>query len=418
MDDAARIFTSRRWTPPVGEPSRERFDNEPPPEDKPQATPLKITAKPYVWRDPKTIPRRQWVYGHHLIRRFLSTTVAPGAVGKSSLTLVEAVAMATGRALLGTHPTAKLRVWIWNGEDPLEELERRVAAICIHYGIKPADLDGQLFLNSGRDTEIIIATTTRNGTVIAQPVVDDMKATIRENRIDVVVLDPFVACHGASENDNGAINAIAKTIARMADETNTAWDLVHHSRKTGGAEITVEDGRGASALLAAARSGRVLNPMTKEEAERAGLEKPRGFFRVDNGKANLAPPPDRSEWFALVSVSLENGGQNPFDQPDYVAVVAQWQWPDALEGVTVTDLRKVQTAVAAGCWRKDAQATEWVGKAVAQAMGLNASDKAAKAKISGLLKTWIGSGMLKVVEGRDEKSKPRPMVEVGTWAID
>ena len=125
----------------------------------------------------------------------------------------------------------------------------------------------------GRDTEIIIATTTRNGTVIAQPVVDDMKATIRENRIDVVVLDPFVACHGASENDNVAINAIAKTIARMADETNTAWDLVHHSRKTGGAEITVEDGRGASALLAASRSGRVLNPMTKEEATKAGVEK-------------------------------------------------------------------------------------------------------------------------------------------------
>ncbi len=227
-----------------------------------------------------------------------------------------------------------------------------------------------------------------------------------------------MACHGASENDNGAINAVAKTIARMADETGTAWDLVHHSRKTGGAEVTVEDGRGASALLAAARSGRVLNPMTKEEAERAGVEKPRGFFRVDNGKANLAPPPDKSEWFALKSVSLENGGENPFDQPDYVAVVAQWQWPDALEGVTVTDLRKVQTAVAAGSWRKDAQAAEWVGKAVAQAMGLDVSDRAAKAKISGLIKTWIGTGMLKVVDGKDEKFRPRPMVEVGQWASD
>ena len=414
MDADAKPYTASRWEPPQ-EPAG-RFDV---PHSAPAiAPPVSISATPFVWRDPATMPRRQWVYGHHMIRRFLSTTVAPGAVGKSSLTMVEAIAMATGKALLGIHPTGKFKVWIWNGEDPLEELERRVAAICLHYGIAPAELDGQLFLNSGRDTEIVIATTTKSGTVIAQPVVDAMKATIRENRIDVVFLDPFVACHGASENDNGAINAIAKTIARMADETDTAWDLVHHSRKTGGAEITVEDGRGASALLAAARSGRVLNPMTKEEAERAGVEKPRGFFRVDNGKANLAPPPHRSDWFALKSVSLGNSGPGPLDQPDYVAVVTPWQWPDALEGVTVTDLRKVQTAVAAAPWRKDPQAAEWVGKAVAQAMGLDASDKAAKAKISGLLKTWIASGMLTVVDGKDEKFRPRPMVEVGTWATD
>ncbi len=195
MDDHADIYTTRRFVPPpMDDLSSGRFGDDIVDhgnEARSAAPRLKIVAKPYVWRDPKTIPRRAWLYGHHLIRRFVSTTVAPGAVGKSSLTMVEAIAMATGRALLGTHPTAKLRVWLWNGEDPLEELERRVAAICIHYGIDPADLDGQLFLNSGRDTEIVIATTTRNGTVIAQPVVDDMLATIRENRIDVVYPRPL-----------------------------------------------------------------------------------------------------------------------------------------------------------------------------------------------------------------------------------
>ena len=385
---------------------------------KADASAPKIVAKPFVWRDPATMPRRQWVYGRHMIRRFLSTTVAPGAVGKSSLTMVEAIAMATGKPLLGIHPTGKFRVWIWNGEDPLEELERRVAAICLHYGIAPAELDGQLFLNSGRDTEIVIATTTKSGTVIAQPVVDAMEATIRENSIDVVFLDPFVACHGASENDNGAINAIAKTIARMADETDTAWDLVHHSRKTGGAEITVEDGRGASALLAAARSGRVLNPMSKEEAERAGVEKPRGFFRVDNGKANLAPPPEKAEWYALKSISLENGGDNPFDQPDYVAVVTPWQMPNMMADVTVSHLRQVQTAVSAARWRENHQAKEWVGNAVAQVMGLDITNRSQKAKVIHLLKTWMSTGMLVAVEGEDEKRMKRTFVEVGQWATD
>ena len=96
------------------------------------ASACRIVAKPYVWRDPTTFPRREWLYGHHLIRKFVSTTIAPGAVRKSSLTMVEAVAMASGRNLLGVTPAGRMRVWVWNGEDPLEELERRVAAILPH----------------------------------------------------------------------------------------------------------------------------------------------------------------------------------------------------------------------------------------------------------------------------------------------
>ena len=66
-----------------------------------KAKPAGITASAFVWRNPKDIPPRQRVYGRHLIRKFLSTTAAPGGIGKSSLVLAEAVAMASGRNLLG-----------------------------------------------------------------------------------------------------------------------------------------------------------------------------------------------------------------------------------------------------------------------------------------------------------------------------
>ena len=42
--------------------------------------------------------------------------------------------MATGRALLGDAPVCPLRVWYWNGGDPMDELERRFAAASLHYG--------------------------------------------------------------------------------------------------------------------------------------------------------------------------------------------------------------------------------------------------------------------------------------------
>ncbi len=374
-----------------------------------------VAATPFVWRDPATIPRRAWVYGHQLIRKFASATVAPGGVGKSSLKIVEALAMATGRPLLGITPPKRLRVWLWNGEDPREELERRVMAACLHYGIGPRDLDGWLFLDSGRDSEVVLAHSTKTGTQLALPVFDELIATITANAIDVVMLDPFVSTHAVSENDNTAIDMVVKGINRIADQTNTAFDLVHHVRKGqgGNGEYTVEDGRGASALLAAVRSARVLNAMSKEEAERAGVEEPRLHFRADNGKANLAPP-EKTSWFRLVSVSLGNDLDGP---SDHVAVVEPWSWPDPLADVTVSDLRRAQTAVAAGQWREDVRAQDWVGKPIAAALGI-ALDGPGKAKVSALLKTWIRTGMFVAVQRNDGQRKLKNFIEVGEPATD
>lgn len=94
-----------------------------------------ITATSFVWIDPAKIPRRRWLYGRHYIRNFLSATVAPGAFGKTSRIIVEALALTTGRPLLGVTPDEQVNVWYWTGEDPADELQRRVAAACLHYEI-------------------------------------------------------------------------------------------------------------------------------------------------------------------------------------------------------------------------------------------------------------------------------------------
>jgi hypothetical protein len=378
-----------------------------------------ITARPFVWRDPSTFPRRQWLYGRHLVRKFLSCTVAPGGVGKSSLQLVEAIAMATGRLLLGTQVVEPLTVWIINLEDPLEELERRVLAVLLHFNIHPDELGGRLFLNSGRDTKVVIASTTKAGTMVARPVVDALKAEIRAKGADVIVIDPLVKAHQVPENDNGAVDMVCTAFAEIADECDCAFDLIHHVRKTNGAEVTVEDGRGAVSLLAACRSARALNRMSKDEAERAGVSEARLYFRAENGKGNLAPP-EKAEWFNLRSVSLGNGTPGVlFDDGDQVAVATSWTWPDALEGVKVADLRKVQLEISRSEWRENIQTRDrWVGHAVAAAMGLDAEKPSDRSKIRGLLSVWIKTGALKLVDKPDAKREIRTFVEVGEWATD
>jgi hypothetical protein len=427
MNDA-KPYTVEPYKPPTGESDADppgdragdslctRLAKLAPDREPPIGETVAIVASPFKWVEPAAIPRRRWLYGRHYVRSFISETVAPGAFGKSSLDIVEALAMVTGRPLLGVTPDERVNVWYWNGEDPGEELQRRIVAAALRYEIDPTDIAGRLFVDTGRKTRIIIAQQTRAGAVVARPVVDAVIATIKENEIGLMIVDPFVASHRVIENDNPAIELVAATWAEIADVTGCAIELPHHSRKTGGAEVTVDDSRGGSALLAAVRSARTLNAMTEDEAARAGVENRRAYFRVQNGKANLSPPSDAAEWYRLESVDLGNG--DPDHPGDSVGVVTRWTWPDAFAGVTVSDLRAVQAAIGAGRWRQSPQAKDWAGHAVANVLKLDPTNRAHRAKIGSLLKTWIGTGALVVVEGVDSRRERRSFIEVGTPVDD
>ena len=371
-----------------------------------------LKATPYIWREPASIPRREFLYGQHLVRKFASAKFAAGGVGKSILALTEGIAMATGRPLLGITPPKRLRVWYWNGEDPREETERRIAAICLNYGIAAVDIEGWFFHDSGREQPIIIAEQTKNGSVIAKPIVKSLIDAILDDEIDVLIIDPFVSCHRIVENDNPAMDMVAKQWTAIADETSTAIELIHHTKKTGGADATVEDGRGAVALLAAVRSAQVLNKMSSDEGAKAGVDNHRQYFKVENGKANLAPPPEGKDWFRIVGVSLGNGGEIAPDG-DNVGAVVSWQWPDPLAGMTGADFDRVAAVIRGGNWRENVQASAWVGKAVAEALDLDANNKADRAKITAMLNVWRSAGSLVVVERQDEKREMKKFIEVG-----
>jgi len=367
----------------------------------------RIKATPFIWRDPATIPPRKWLYGRHLIRKFLSLDIAPGGLGKSSMKIVESLAMATGRPLLGKEVhEGPLRVWQYNLEDPAEETERRIHAALQRYEIAPEDIGERLFVDSGRDQPICIAEETPDGARIVRPVVEAVIAELLEREIDVLIIDPFVSSHAISENDNRAIDMVAKEWSRIADVCNCSINLVHHVRKTNGAEVTAESSRGAVSLIGAARSVNVYNRMSKEEGEAAGiLQANRGFyFRVHNDKANLAPP-EAADWFRMNNVDLPNG--------DSVGVACPWEWPDAFDGISTRDLHTVQVAIAAGEWGESIQAKDWAGHAVADALSLDAEKD--KHRIKSLIKTWIANKALVIEKQPTAKGREKPFIVVGDW---
>ena len=387
--------------------------------------PAPITPTPFQWIDPVRLPRRQWLYGKHLIRGFVSLTIAPGATGKSSLLVADVLAMVTGRDLLGTSVYGgPKRVWLFNLEDPMDEMQRRLMATALHYGVGPEDIGGRLWLDSGRQQGLCLAKQDKSGTIILVPVVENLVTVIVERGIDVLVVDPFVSSHTVPENDNGAIDAVAKQWGAIADRTGCAIELVHHLRKMGGYEATAESARGAVALVAAARSVRVLNKMAPEEAEAAGLLSHRSHFRVTDDKNNLVAPCDKAEWFQIVSVDLGNGGtmrvkgqEVPLPGGDSIGVVVTWKWPDPFADITAADLLAVQKAIDGKGYRENVQAKDWVGNTIAEVLQLDPTDKAVRRRVSALISTWIKNGALTITSAPDKKGIPRPIVAVGGWAV-
>lgn len=213
-------------------------------------------------------------------------------------------------------------MWIWNGEDPRDELERKIIATMLLHKIEPEEVEGGLFFNSGREQKIVIAKQTKDGTTICAPVQENIIEMMKEREIGVLIIDPFLKSHGVNKNDNAAMDEAASAWCEVAGKANAAIALYQHTRKTNGSEVTVEDGRGAIALVNASRDVRTINTMTEAEAEQAGIEpeRRRFYFRVTNGgKSNMTPPSEKSDWRHFELVPLANG--------DNVGAVEKWKWP-------------------------------------------------------------------------------------------
>jgi hypothetical protein len=276
--------------------------------------------------------------------------------------------------------------------------------------VQPNEVAGRLFVDTGRERELCTAVQTREGVVIVKPEIDELAREITDRKIDVMVIDPFVSSHKAGENDNVAIDLIAKEWARLADRCNCAIELVHHTRKTNGVEATTEDGRGGSALLAAARSGRVLNRMTPDQREQAGIpdDDLTTYFTVTRDKANLAPVGKRV-WRRMASVELANG--------ESVGVAEVWEWPDTFDGFDSKDLLAVQNAIEDKHLRFSDQAgKDWAGVIVADVLGLDVTKD--KRRIKKMIATWLQSGALIKGSKLGPIRKPVPTIEVGEWATE
>lgn len=368
---------------------------------------------PYDMFDEAGLAPRRWIYGRHYLRSFVSVLASAGGIGKTSLQIVEALSIITGRPLLGEEVHERCPAWIVNLEDPLEELQRRVLAVMRYYGIKPDEVRGKLFLDAGRDFRMKFATQTRDGVIPNAALIGHMIEKIRGWDIGVTFIDPFVGAHDVNENDNGAVNQVVAQIRDVADATSSAIGLVHHVRKGNGDDATIDSVRGAGSLIGAARAARVINRLSESEAARLNVDEleARSIFRVDDGKANLAPPATAAVWRRMHGVKLDNG--------DWVGVCVSYSPPDAFEGISAADTMRVQRIIAkheVGSLRADVRAKNWVGHVVGAELEIDTSDKEGRGRVGQIVNAWIKSKVLRIehiFSARD--GREMAVITTGEW---
>lgn len=379
---------------------------------------LGVTATPYAWRAPDTIPARPWVYGRWFLRGTVTACVAPGGVGKSTFLAGTALALATARNFMGKSTwDGPQRVWLWNLEDDLDELSRSIQAAAKRFNIDEVDLGARIFVNSAMEgSELCTAVEIDGRFSLLEPVYDAITEELLARKIDVLVIDPFVSSHEVEENANSKIDKIVKKWGRVAKAARCSIVLVHHTSKAGAAEVTTMSARGAVSLTAACRSTLVFNRMDAQTAVKFGIEgedERRSYFSVLDDKHNRAPA-EKADWYRLVSVNLGNGEGV---HGDSVGVAEPWTPPDTFDGIKPADLLAVQEAVGAGEWRKSSQSSNWAGRVIADVLDLDLSSQVDRRRINQMLKTWTENGALVEVMRPDSHGQKRPFIEVGNLAV-
>ena len=374
-----------------------------------------LTATPLAPFSPVLLPPRPWLFGDQLLTNYVSAIVAAPGVGKSTLTIQFAIAVALGVDFADYKTHKQGNVWIYNNEDDLPEMQRRVAAAAQVMNTPLGDLFGKLHVNTGDERQLIVARSNRNGDVIQTPDVEALIAEIQAKGIVLLVVDPFAETHAVAENSNDDIKMVAGMFRRVAKEAGCSVLLVHHTRKApsgydGGQAGNMDSARGASAFLGVCRVVSTLVAMSKADAEQVGIpdDEKHLYVRLDNAKANLSLMSDKATWFARRGIEIGNG--------DIVGALAPWKVPGIFDGITSLMLLEIQKAVhqrevAEDYYLADKRSTtNWIGLLIIEVCGEMSPQRVGK-----MMSEWVENGALKIEQMANKQRKLKASVVVGEW---
>jgi hypothetical protein len=259
-------------------------------------------ASPVIAFDEVALAPRPWILANLACRGLVSIVTGLSGASKSTYSFPVALAAITGRDdIAGFHVRERTRVWMWNQEDDLAEMQRRLLAAMRTFNVSWDDLrdengEPMLYMDSGIEAPLMLAVKQDKairGTRDVAAVID----TVRERKIGLLMLDPLVEFHEADENANMEMRAVIGCVRSITAGTGCAGIVVAHTGKPPAASSKSFAGnpnaiRGAYAQVGTARIVATVYAAAKEDEKEwilpGGVE---NYVRVDIAKNNIGPRP-------------------------------------------------------------------------------------------------------------------------------
>ena len=351
-----------------------------------------------------------WVARSFALRKAVTHLAAAGGTGKTQFTLQAAIAFALGEDFAGYHPMRAIKVAIVSGEEPIEELQRRIAAIVIdRVGCNQADidafmlrLDGKLFTYAGKNVALVGKRFNDKGEldIVRTPFHDKLKTDIRDNGIDLVILDPIARLHSGLDENSAEMQELHNAADDIATAANCGVVLVHHIRKSSKGLIDDQSAaRGASAMTDAARIVVMMANMTSDEAalylpDDQKQEYVR-YCKVGDPKQNYSVN-SAAKWFHKASVELpvklEDGS------PDCRMVLRKWRPDPSRVVLNATWLQEFLDKIEAGYGEGEFYTTGNMGPRVSRGDALIESYGVPKGASRAALALLVSVGILGIAK--------------------
>lgn len=159
---------------------------------------------------------------------------AHGGAGKSTLSLMLAMHIATGRPLFGV-PVRQGRVLIYSAEDGAALVRYRLWRLARALGVELASLFGVLRVIDATEGDPALYRETGDGRARAAgttPAYAALRRLVDEHRADVVVIDNASDTHDASEIDRAKVRAFMRALTLIARPDRAVLLLAHVDKGT------------------------------------------------------------------------------------------------------------------------------------------------------------------------------------------
>ena len=248
-----------------------------------------------------------WLLKYRYLTGQVTATAAPPGVGKSLMSLLEAVAIATGKKdICHGVVSRKTNVWYHSAEETYNTIAKRVYAIKKRFNLSTEDLRGLVYTTGDKLDLKIVTADTRGRPAINTNAVEFVKNTIIKGKIGLFIVDPLAEIHTVAENDNDAIKIVGVALREIARQTECCVGVIHHTSKGKADPGNMDKGRGGSAFAGVARVYHTLYPMASTDAPKYGLAagKADWYVRLDKAKQSYAPPGEDTVWYQKMSEKL------------------------------------------------------------------------------------------------------------------